>query len=91
MNHLLDSIKSPDFIRDLAITIVFLKIGSVFVTKISDWFNENFDKTPERLVGLLKSNKIEEFTDLRKQINIKIEFDGINLSGKNLKYANQKH
>ena len=65
--------------------VYFVAIGSLLLSifiplLISDWYNENFGKTQQRLVGLWKCDKINEFNDLRKQINQSIEFDGIDLS-----------
>jgi hypothetical protein len=68
LTNILDTIKRPDFIRDIAIAIVFLIIGSFMSPIVSDWFNENFGKTPQRLVGLLQDNKIQEFNTLKKEI-----------------------
>ena len=48
------------------------------------------EKSPQRLGGLLKDDKIQDFNNLRKQMNVKKEIDEVDLSGKNLKGANLK-
>ncbi|HSF51512.1 MAG TPA: hypothetical protein VLA74_12185, partial [Nitrososphaeraceae archaeon] len=83
MIRLSSTIKSR-FVIDVIIAIGFLISGIFLSPYISEWYDENYGKTLERLSGLLQSEKIQEFNDLRKQINVKIQFDEIDLSGKDL-------
>ena len=73
-------------LRKVALTFISLLIGAllgaILSPIITDWYNENYGKTPQHLAALLKSGNIQEFNNLRKEINQKIEFDGIDLSGK---------
>ena len=81
----LSSTLKSHFVIDVIIAISFLISGIFLSSYISEWYDENYGKTLERLSGLLQSDKIQEFNDLRKQINVKIEFDEIDLSGKDLR------
>jgi uncharacterized protein YjbI with pentapeptide repeats len=70
-------------LTDLIIATVSLIIGIIGST----WYDEYVEKSPQKLGGLLENNKIQEFNDLRKQINVKIDLSGIDLSGKDLRGA----
>jgi hypothetical protein len=85
LDRFMNTLKRRDFVRDAGIAVGFLVIGAFSSPLIQEWYDENFGKTPERLAGLLRGDKIREFNELRNQINLRIEFDGIDLSRKNLK------
>ena len=85
-----NSSKYRGIIKGIGIAGISLLIGSFFSEMVSDWLDENYRITSKRLAGLLKSDKIQEFNELRKQTNEYIEFDGIDLSRRNLEDANLK-
>jgi len=76
------------FIRDFIIAVAFLIVGVIASPVFQDWWDENIGITPVRLSNLLQDNNIHEFNNLRKQFHEKVEFDGIDLSSRDLRGAN---
>jgi uncharacterized protein YjbI with pentapeptide repeats len=86
----LDTPKRHEFIRDAVIAVISLLVGIIASPAFEDWWDANYGITPMRLSNLLQNADIKEFNDLRKQFHEKIEFEGIDLSNKNLTDANLK-
>lgn len=69
------------------IAVGSLLVGIIVSPAVEDWWDVNFRITPVRLSNLLQNADIKGFNDLRKQFHEKVEFDGIDLSNKNLSEA----
>ncbi len=64
-----------------------LALGLILAPFVQYWWDENVGYTPQRLSKLLKDEKLDEFTEVRERINYQVEFDGIDLSNRNLSSA----